>query len=169
MRRLVHYDKFVVLRCAERADLSRTLMVPGATPCGSLLAVPAFVGLLIRSSVLTPPSFPLAQSAKIGSNDLHLWLWARCTGCFFSSCQSAVSCCLFYCSWGCCVLCVALFAPLWCVSGDSCCLRLVWALLECFYSVLLARARGPPFRLGVCFGGFLLLFVLLHLFPPLRL
>ena len=47
------------------------------------------------------------------------------------------------------MLCVALFAPLWCVLGDSCCCRLVWALLVCFYSVLLVRARAPAFRLGV--------------------
>ena len=53
-----------------------------------------------------------------------------------------------------CVLCAALFAPLGCVSGDSRCCRLFWALIVCFYSALLVRARGPAFRLGVCLWGF---------------
>ena len=83
-----------------------------------------------------------------------MWLWPPCPGFLFSSCQSAVAYCLFCCSWGCCVLCVALFAPLCCASGDSCCLRLVWALLVCFYSVLLVRARAPAFCLGVFLWGF---------------
>ena len=48
------------------------------------------------------------------------------------------------------MLCVALFPPLRFALGSSCCCRLLWALLVCFRSLLLVRARGPAPRLGVC-------------------
>ena len=63
------------------------------------------------------------------------------------------------------MLCVALFPLIRCASGASCRPRLLWALLVCFCSVLLVRAREPALRLGVCLP---LLFVLQRLFPSLR-
>ena len=50
--------------------------------------------------------------------------------------------------------CVALFPPLQCELGASCCCWLLWALLVCFRSVLLVRARGLAFRLGEYLSGF---------------
>ena len=49
---------------------------------------------------------------------------------------------------------VAFFTPLQCAVGAPCCCWLRWALLVCYCSVLLVRARGPALRLGVCFLGF---------------
>ena len=62
------------------------------------------------------------------------WMWARCHGCFFLSCQVEVSCCLSRCASSCWGQCVALFPPLQCALGASCCFRLVWALLACLCS-----------------------------------
>ena len=81
------------------------------------------------------------------------WLWARCPGCFFLSCQGAVSFCMLRCASGCWVQCVALFPLLQCALGASCCFRLLWALPVCFRPVLLLLAHGPAFRLGVVHCG----------------
>ena len=41
-----------------------------------------------------------------------------------------------------------------CALGAFCRCRLLWALLVCFHSVLLVRARGPALHPGVCLLGF---------------
>ena len=52
------------------------------------------------------------------------------------------------------MLCVALLPPLKCALGASCRCRLRGALLVCFRSTLLVRAREPALRLGLCLLGF---------------
>ena len=75
----------------------------------------------------------------------------------------------------CCVALSAVWWSVWFRSGRSGVCSVIPAVAGCFgpYSCafLLCRrsACGPAFRLGVCLGGLLLLFALLHLFPPLRL
>ena len=81
-----------------------------------------------------------------------LWLWAQCSlaslpgvrvqsHAFHSVALRAVGCF------------VASYPPLPCALGASCRCRLLGALIVCFRSVLLVRARGPALRLGVCLLG----------------
>ena len=66
-------------------------------------------------------------------------------------------------------VCVALFPPLQCMLGASCCCRLVGALFVCFRFCLVGlHSWGWLSVLGCAFWGFLLSFAPLHLSPLLR-
>ena len=107
---------------------------------------------------------PGSISGARGFPSPPLWLWALCSCFFFPWSQGAVSSCVFGCTQGCSVLCIALFPPLQCELGASCRCWLLGALFVCWYGL-----AGRLYVLECAFWGFLLLFVLLHLFPLLRL
>ena len=108
---------------------------------------------------------PGSISGARGFPSPPLWLWALCSCFFFPWSQGAVSSCVFGCTQGCSVLCIALFPPLQCELGASCRCWLLGALFVC------SRSRVGPCSWAGCpswsvpFGVSCFLFALLHLFP----
>ena len=87
-----------------------------------------------------------------------LWLWALCSCCFFPWCQGVVSCFYLVALRAVGAACVALFPPLLCALGVSCCRRLFGALFVCSRSCVVDPrwwAGSPswtvPFGASCCY------------------